>query len=647
MKKTIGILAHVDAGKTTFAEQLLYHTNTIRKRGRVDHKDTFLDNHYIEQERGITVFSEQGLMKYNGNDYYLIDTPGHVDFSPEMERTIMVMDYAVIIISAVEGIESHTETVWHLLRKHKIPTIFFINKVDRIGSDVEGVINEIKDNFTEDVLDITTSYNNGEMSEELIEYISLYDDSLLEKYMNDQFDQQLWTQSMKNLIKQNQIHICCSGSALLDIGIADFLEKLDELTFTNFNENEKFQGRVFKIRHDKNGIRETYIKILKGSLKVREEFSCDGEIEKITSIREYNGNKFSTKEVGSAGEIIALSGLSKFLPGDGIGALSDKYYFELIPTLKSNVVYDATLSIKEVLNCFMILEAEDPSLNVYYEEVFKEIHINVMGVIQLEVLKELVKERFNLEVCFEEPKIIYKETIIDEVNGCGHFEPLRHYAEVYINLKPGERNKGITFKSECHIDNLATNFQNLIMQHVFEREHNGILIGAPLTDINITLINGKAHNKHTNGGDFREATYRAIRQGISKTKNILLEPYYRFKIKVHSDCIGRVLADIQMLHGSFEAPKIIKDKAIIIGKAPVSTFMNYSTQLLSFTSGKGVISLVFDGYYECHNEEEAISLNNYDENSDPLYTSSSIFCSKGKGYCVNSDEVENHMHCLK
>lgn len=649
MNKTIGILAHVDAGKTTFAEQILYHTKSIRQRGRVDHKDAFLDSHHIEKERGITVFSDQGLMSYKGSNYYLIDTPGHVDFSSEMERAIKIMDYAVIVISAVEGIQGHTETVWQLLRKHKVPTFFFINKVDRVGADVEVVLQEIRLNLTKDICNITESFHEDEMQEELIEFIAERDEVLLEKYMEEAYEKDLWLNSMKNMIKKSRIFTCCSGSALQDIGIVDFLDKLDKLTFTDYYHEEPFAGKIYKVGHDDNGTRITYIKALSGTLKVRDELSYGDEenkvCEKITQIRVYNGNKFKTVDEVLAGQIFAVTGLSMASAGEGLGALKEKATYEMVPTLKSKVNFDCSLNIKDVLKYFKILEAEDPSLNVIWEESLQEIHIHVMGPVQLEILEELVRERFDFTVTFGTPEILYKETIATAVKGYGHFEPLRHYAEVHLKLEPGERNSGIEFKSVCHTDNLTVGHQNLIGHHIHEREHHGLLTGSSLTDIKITLLTGRAHNKHTSGGDFREATYRALRQGLEKSENILLEPYYDFKIKVELEHMGRVLSDIQKSQGNFNPPETVGNKVIIMGKVPVATFMNYSTELVSFTQGKGTISLVFGGYDRCHNEEEVIERKSYNKNADAQYTSSSIFCSKGQAYAVTWDKAESEMHC--
>lgn len=641
MHKTIGILAHVDAGKTTFSEQLLYHTNTIRQRGRVDHQDSFLDSHAIEKNRGITIFADQGIFSHNDSTYYIIDTPGHVDFSPEMERAIQVMDYAIIIISAVDGIEGHTETVWQLLRKHQVPTFFFINKIDYEGTDPASILAEIRTTLSKDVCDITTAFDD-----ELIEFIAERDESLLETYMDSGFDEGLWTKALQRMIKENNVFPCASGSALKDIGIIEFLNKLDLLSITSYKAEDAFGAQVYKIRHDESGNRVTFLKLVKGTLKVRDSVTYNGKTEKITQIRLYSGNKFKTVEQALAGELVAVTGLTSASIGDGIGAISEKTNFDMIPTLKSKVLFEDSIHVKEVLRCFKLLDAEDPSLRVFWDEYFQEIHVHVMGVIQLEVLEQIVLERFSFHVTFGDPKILYKETIENTVRGYGHFEPLRHYAEVHLLIEPAPRNSGITFANVCHANDLSIGNQNLVQHHLFERDHHGLLTGSALTDVKITLLTGRGHNEHTHGGDFREATYRALRQGLEKAESILLEPFYDFTIKVHMDLIGRVLSDIQQAAGTFEPPENIGDHVLVKGRVPVVTFMNYSTTFASFTHGKGSLSLVFGGYDRCHNTKEIIETIGYNKEADPEYTSTSIFCAKGKGYPVFWNDAEAAMHCL-
>ncbi|WP_411168284.1 GTP-binding protein [Clostridium sp. MB05] len=645
MKKTIGILAHVDAGKTTFSEQILYHTKSIRNRGRVDHKNSFLDTHNIEKDRGITVFSDQAIFEIDDSTYYLIDTPGHIDFSTEMERALSILDYAILLISGVEGIQGHTETIWNLLRKYNIPTFFFINKMDRTGSELERVIEEINDNLTNDVCYVKSIH---EMSEELIEFISERDEELLEQYLDGNYDKTIWIKEFKKLIKENKVFPCLSGSALQDEGIEEFLSIFNELTYTNYDEDEEFSGRVHKIRYDNNGTRITFIKAIKGKLKVRDEitYGLDNETtEKVSSIRIYNGSKFSTVEKVSAGDVFAVTGLTNAMQGEGIGKIREKIEFKMIPTLMSQVVFDNKYNAKEVLGYFRILENEDPALNVLWNETLQEIQVSIMGKIQLEVIKEIALERFNLKIEFGPCEIMYKETIENKIYGYGHFEPLKHYAEVHLKIEPNKRGEGITFENKCHADDLTTGNQNLIKTHIFEKNHHGLLTGSPITDIKVTLLTGRAHNKHTEGGDFREATFRAIRQGLEKANNIILEPYYKFRIDVELDYMGKVISDIQRLNGSFDPPETKLNKVSITGRGPVATFMDYSAEILTFTKGKGSINLIFDGYDICHNSEEVIEKIGYDKNADIEYSSSSIFCSKGQGFVVPWDKIEDYIHC--
>ena len=646
MKKTIGILAHVDAGKTTFSEQILYHTNAIRNRGRVDHKNSFLDSHDIEKERGITVFSDQASFELGKSTYYLIDTPGHIDFSCEMERAIGIMDYAIIVVSAVEGVQAHTETVWKLLEKYNVPTFLFIYKLDRTGANLEKVISEIKINLTKDACYID---NITDIKDDVVEFIAERNDDLLEKYLNGEYNNKLWIDELSKLIKERRIFPCFAGAALQDIGISEFLNSLEELTFTNYNESEEFSGVVYKVRYDDKGTRITFIKSLGGILKVRDEINVkvknDVLKEKVSSIRIYNGNKFTTVDKVIAGDVFAVTGLTSLNIGDGVGSLKEKIKFNMIPTLMSSVIFDKSCNVKEVLGNFRVLGAEDPALNVIWNETLQEIQLHIMGKIQLEVLKEVVLKRFNLNIDFGPCEIIYKETINNKVKGYGHFEPLKHYAEVHLKLESLPRGSGIVFENKCHADHLTTGHQNLIKTHLFERKHNGILTGSEITDIKVTLLTGRAHNKHTEGGDFREATFRALRQGLEKAENVLLEPFYKFNIEVELDYMGRVLSDIQKLYGSFNPPETDLNKVRIVGRGPVSTFMDYSTELIAFTKGKGRINLMFDGYDVCHNTEDILIKRNYNKNADIEYSSNSVFCSKGQGFIVPWNEVEEYMHC--
>ena len=648
MKKTFGIFAHVDAGKTTFSEQILYYTKSIRKKGRVDYKEAFLDSQKVEKERGITVFSDVGTFSYDGDTYYLIDTPGHIDFSPEMERTLSILDYAILVVSAVEGIQGHTETLWNLLKNRKIPTFIFINKIDRVGADVNKVYQQLKRRFSEDIC-LLSNNSLTNLSDEEIEFIAGKDEELLNLYFEDNYNNQLWIDKLKLLVKERQIFVATSGSALLDQGVKEFLDIFNKLTMTNYELTDIFTGKVFKIRYDEKGTRITYIKALSGLLKVKDElvYNFNGEEirEKVNEIRAYNGVKYEIKDVASAGDVFAVTGISNMKAGMGIG-IEDSTE-EMIPTLTAKVLYDSTVNIKEVLKYLKILESEEKTLNVQYDEILKEMHINVMGKIQLEVLKEIIQERFNLNVEFDKPEILYKETIGNEVNGYGHFEPLRHYAEVHLKLLPGERGEGIVFENRCHNDYLTPGQQNLIKTHIFEKKHRGILTGSEIDDIKVILITGRAHIKHTEGGDFREATKRALRQGLDSAENILLEPYYNFKIEVDNQLLGRVLSDVQKMNGTFNEQQSVGDRVIITGRGPVATFMDYSLEFQALSKGKGGLSLMYGGYDICHNAEEVIERIGYNKDADPEYTSSSIFCAKGVGYSVKGDEVVNYMHCLK
>jgi small GTP-binding protein domain len=652
---TIGMFAHVDAGKTTLAEQLLYHTNSIRERGRVDHKDAYLDSHEIERARGITVFADQAVMTYKDTTYYLIDTPGHVDFSPEMERAIRVMDYAILVISAVEGVQGHTETVWQLLRKHRIPTFFFLNKIDRVGADVDRVMDEIRMHLTADVCSLAGRFAGGEVGEALRERMAERDEQVLDAFLSGSEDQTYWLQKLREMVGGSVIYPCASGSALQDEGVETFLDQLHLLTLNEADDDEQaeFGGRVYKIRYDQSGVRLTYIKALSGKLRIRDELTYrisggDEQLtEKVTRLLIVNGTRYQPVDQVAAGDLFAVIGLSAAETGQGVGSCSDKLDYELlVHTLTSKVNFPDTLNVKDVLRAFCMLDAEDPSLNVIWEETLQEIHIHVMGVIQLEVLQQIMKDRFQIPVTFGTPEILYKETIANAVRGYGHFEPLKHYAEVHLQLEPAERGSGISFASVCHVNELSIGGQNVIRTHLFEREHHGLLTGMALTDIKVTLLKGAGHNEHTHGGDFREATFRALRQGLEKADNVLLEPYYLFKIKVEIDDLGKVLSDIQRASGRFDAPQTTATHAIVTGSVPVATFMHYSTELAANTHGRGTIHLSFGGYDRCHNEREVIERKAYRKDADPLYTSSSIFCAKGHGYIVPWDEAEAKMHLL-
>lgn len=637
MKKTVGIFAHVDAGKTTFSEQLLFHTDVIRTRGRVDNKDTFLDTHEVEKRRGITIFSDQATFSYNENTYYLIDTPGHVDFSSEMERSISILDYAVIIISGVDGVESHTETVYDLLKSQKKPIFFFINKMDQNHANLENIILELKNSLSESAIDF-----GGGFSENVAEEISMYNDELLEFFLENGYNEKLWDEHIVNLIRNQEIMPVFYGSALKDIGIDFFLENLDKYTETNYDRSD-LSGIVYKIKHDSKKVRNTYIKLLSGELNVRDFV----EEEKITQIKMHNGFRSTMVDSVFAGDVFSVTGINNLNAGDSFGKNVDNATYKMLPTLKSKLTFDASTNPKDVLSDMRILESEDPSLSVAWVTQNSEILIGIMGVIQIEILQEVILNRFGYSVNFEEPSIIYKETIDDEVIGYGHFEPLKHYCEVHLKLSKGKEGSGVTFDSKCAVENLSIGHQNLVRHYIFERAHNGILTGSELTDVKITLLTGRSHNMHTSGGDFREATLRALRQGLEQAKSVLLEPVYSARIIVPMTFLGRVISDIQKSFGESEASKQMGDNVMIQAKVPVSTFKNYSTELASFTSGRGRVSLRASKFWPCHNQEEVIDKIEYRKDLDVEYPSSSIFCTKGKGYTVKWDVAKDYMHCIK
>ncbi|MGL4337750.1 MAG: GTP-binding protein [Turicibacter sp.] len=642
MNKTIGIFAHVDAGKTSFAESLLYLTNTIKKRGRVDHQDTVLDHHDIERKRGITVFTDIAHFQYKESTYYLIDTPGHVDFSYEMERALSIMDAAILIISATDGVQSHTDTVYQLLRAQQIPTFIFINKMDREGIELETVLTEIRSQLSDQLLYLPPNHSLSRYFEQLVEL----DDELLEQYLNGQVDESQFINQFRILFMQGKVFPCVSGSALQNTGIDDLMQWVDQLLVTTYEIDAPFSGRIYQIRSDDQLNQVVFMKALSGTLNARDSLTYGAHQinDKVHQLRLYQGHKYEQVSRVVAGQVFGVTGLINPKIGDGVGTLRESVKTTIIPTLSVQVVQPQTIHAKELLRIFKNLEIENPALQVTWYEELQVIQIQVMGVIQLEVLKELIATRYNLEIEFGTCEIIYAETISNKVIGRGHYEPLGHYAEVHVLVEPGSRGSGITFESHVHVDVLPTSFQNLVQTHVFERSHVGILTGSKLTDVKITLLTGASHQKHTSGGDFREATYRAIRQALEKADNVLLEPMYDFKFEVDLELMGRVLTDIQKAHGTFNTPTMTENKCIITGYVPVSTFMDYYTEFISYTKGKGRLNLKVKGYNVCHNREEIINQLAYDKESDRHNISASIFCAKGSGFVVRWDEADDYMH---
>ena len=641
MFKTIGIFAHVDGGKTTFSEQLLYKNGSIRNLGRVDNQTAFLDCDNIEKERGITVFAEQASFDYNENKYYIIDTPGHTDFSPEAERTMSALDYAILIINGSDGVQAHTVTLFRLLENYGVPVFIFVNKCDITGFSIENTLESIREKLTEDVLFIDDFEDISK--DENKEFIAERNEDYLSEYLDGGGDE---ITAIKDSVKNRNIFVAMKGSALKDIGIDQFFSVFDKLTFTDYSSDGEFCGEVFKIRYDSKGLKVAYIKGNSGTIGVKETIGN----EKINEIRFYKGEKYENSDKACGGQIFGVTGLNEVSCGDIIKngkIIKNAEKYTMISALQSKVnILDGTDSNK-VMECLKMLENQEPMLRTEYIKQTNEIVVSVMGKIQLEVLQEILSTRFGISATFEKPEVQYRETVAETVIGYGHYEPLRHYAEVVLEIAPAERNSGITFDSTVHIDVLSANYQALVKTHIFEKQHKGILTGSPLTDVKIKLINGRAHLKHTEGGDFRQATYRAIRQGLEKAENVILEPFYAFEIYAGEEYAGRIMTDIQRLRGSFEPPVQMGNTYKIKGRGPVETFMDYQEELLSFTKGTGSIVMTVDGYEKCEIADEVIEKINYNKGEDKENTSCSVFCSHGAGFTVNWDEAESYMHTLK
>ncbi|MDD7358034.1 MAG: TetM/TetW/TetO/TetS family tetracycline resistance ribosomal protection protein [Eubacterium coprostanoligenes] len=635
MKKiVVGILAHVDSGKTTLSEAMLYHSGTISKLGRVDSKNSFLDTFSLERSRGITIFSKQALLKYKETDITLIDTPGHVDFSAETERTLQVLDYAILVISATDGVQSHTQTLWKLLAKYKVPCFIFVNKTDLDGADKDVVLYQLKTKLSDGCVDFTLP------DYELNENIALCDDVLLEKYEEDS----LGKQDVISAIKKRKVFPCMFGSALKLDGVDAFMDLINDYT-EQPQYGPDFGAKVYKISEDK-GQRLTMMKITGGTLKVKEILKSEKNInsEKVNQIRLYSGEKFTAVDEATAGTVCAVTGITFTNSGDGLGVEDNSSIPMLSPVLTYTVNVPDGTDAHTVLSDMRILEAEDPQLKVEWNERYSEIHVKLMGDIQLEVLQTLFADRFGINISFGKGSIIYKETIEEAVEGVGHFEPLRHYAEVHLLLKPGKRGSGLVFKTDCKEDVLDKNWQRLILTHLYEKTHIGVLTGSPITDMEIILKSGKAHPKHTEGGDFRQATYRAVRQGLRSAKSILLEPYYDFVLEIPNENVGRAMSDIQLMHGTFNPPELDGEMSVLTGSAPVSAMCDYAGTVRQYTRGVGKLSCTLKGYELCHNAEEVIAEFDYNPDSDTDNTCDSVFCSKGAGYNVKWDEVKSHMH---
>ena len=640
MKKTvIGILAHVDAGKTTLSEALLYTAGQLKKLGRVDNKSAFLDNYELERRRGITIFSKQAVLRTENTEITLLDTPGHIDFSSEAERTLQVQDYAVLVISARDGVQPHTETLWRLLLRYNVPVFIFVNKMDLEGSDKNRVLAELKKHLSENCADFTAS------DDEICENAAFCNEKLMEKYIEEG---SLSDVEIAKAIRERNIFPCWFGSALKLDGVAEFIEGLEKYTLQTEYRPE-FGARVFKIARDPQGNRLTYMKITGGSLKARSIVSympkgSEEQIEeKVNMLRIYSGEKFESSDTVQAGGICAVLGLSATYPGQGIGFEKELLKPMLEPVLTYRVILPKDISSVEFLPKLKQIEEEDPQLLVS-SNAAGEIYVHLMGEIQAEVLKSLVEDRFGVSVDFDSGSVIYKETVAAPVEGVGHFEPLRHYAEVHLLIEPGEPESGITVNSLCREEVLGKNWQRLILTHILEKTHSGVLIGAPLADVKITLVAGRAHIKHTEGGDFRQATYRALRQGLMKAKNVLLEPYYAFRLEIPAEQLGRAINDIRIMDGKISSPESNGITAIINGRAPVSEMRSYAKDVMAYTKGKGKLSLFSDGYAPCHNAEKVIDAAKYNPESDIANTPDSVFCSHGAGINVKWYDVEKYMH---
>ena len=626
------LLAHVDAGKTTLSEALLYESGVIRTRGRVDHKDAFLDTSPLERERGITIFSKQACFSYGNMDVTMLDTPGHVDFSSEMERTLQVIDYAVLIISGTDGVQGHTETVWKLLQKYRIPTFFFVNKMDLPGADKAAVLKELQAKLSPYCVDFT------EEEELLCENVAMCEETLLETYLEEgTFDLK---KEVRRLVSGTLLYPCYFGSALQNEGVEALLEGLE--SYTKMPEYQKeFAGKVYKITRDDAGQRLTHMKLTGGELKLRDEIEGIG---KVNEIRVYSGEKYTLQQEVKAGDICAVPGFTDTYAGQGVGKEADFCANQLAPVCNYQILLPEGTEEAIAWRQLKQLEEEDPNLHLSWQAQTREIFIQPMGEVQLEVIKRMVSERYGMDIAFGSATILYRETIEDTVIGMGHFEPLRHYAEVHLKMEPLPRGSGLQFVTECSEDELDLNWQRLILTHLGEKEFTGVLTGSPITDIKFTLIAGRAHLKHTEGGDFRQATYRAVRQGLRQAKSRLLEAMYQFRMEVPMEQIGRVMSDVGKMHGTFRQQPDDGEMSAIEGICPVASMAGYGTEFAAFTKGRGRMTLSFCGYEPCHNESEVVKNCKYDPDADVENTADSVFCAHGSGFVVPWNEVAKHVH---
>ena len=634
----LGILAHVDSGKTTLSEAILYRAGVTRRLGRVDHKDAFLDTDALEKARGITIFSKQALLTAGDTDITLLDTPGHVDFSTETERTLQVLDYAVLVVSGTDGVQSHTETLWRLLRRYHVPTFVFVNKMDLPGMERQELLAQLNRRLGEGFVDF------GAEQADRDEALALCDENLMDRMLDAG---QLQDADLIPAIARRHVFPCWFGAALKLEGVDALLDGLDRYT-RPAPALEAFGAKVFKVSQDEQGARLTWLRVTGGELKVKAQLTgeADGEpwAEKANQLRLYSGAKYTLAEAIGPGQVCAVTGLTKARPGEGLGAERDSDLPVLEPVLSYQVLLPEGADMHAALGKLRRLEEEEPQLHVVWNETLGEIHVQLMGEIQLEVLRSLLAERFGLEVEFGPGGILYKETITEPMEGVGHYEPLRHYAEVHLKLEPLPRGSGMQFAADCREEVLDKNWQRLVLTHLEEKQHLGVLTGSPLTDVKITLIAGRAHLKHTEGGDFRQATYRAVRQGLMLAKSQLLEPWYAFRLEVPAENIGRAMSDIQRMEGTFDPPESGEETAVLTGFAPVSTMRSYPMEVVSYTRGRGHLSLTLDGYRPCHNAQEVIAAIGYESEHDLDNPADSVFCAHGAGFVVPWDQVRSHMH---
>jgi len=634
----LGILAHVDSGKTTLSEAMLYRAGVTRRLGRVDHKDAFLDTDALEKARGITIFSKQALLTAGDTDITLLDTPGHVDFSTETERTLQVLDYAVLVVSGTDGVQSHTETLWRLLRRYHVPTFVFVNKMDLPGMERQELLAQLNRRLGEGFVDF------GAEQADRDEALALCDENLMDRMLDAG---QLQDADLIPAIARRHVFPCWFGAALKLEGVDALLDGLDRYT-RPAPALEAFGAKVFKVSQDEQGARLTWLRVTGGELKVKAQLTgeADGEpwAEKANQLRLYSGAKYTLAEAIGPGQVCAVTGLTKARPGEGLGAERDSDLPVLEPVLSYQVLLPEGADVHAALGKLHRLEEEEPQLHVVWNETLGEIHVQLMGEIQLEVLRSLLAERFGLEVEFGPGGILYKETITEPMEGVGHYEPLRHYAEVHLKLEPLPRGSGMQFAADCREEVLDKNWQRLVLTHLEEKQHLGVLTGSPLTDVKITLIAGRAHLKHTEGGDFRQATYRAVRQGLMLAKSQLLEPWYAFRLEVPAENIGRAMSDIQRMEGAFDPPESGEETAVLTGFAPVSTMRSYPMEVVSYTRGRGHLSLTLDGYRPCHNAQEVIAAIGYEPEHDLDNPADSVFCAHGAGFVVPWDQVRSHMH---